>query len=51
MDVWRVLMKQRLTVVAVTLLSRCRGGLARVSHAAGLSKPSSRIEIKPNSGG
>jgi hypothetical protein len=37
MDVWRVLMKQRLIIVAVTLLSLCRGSLARVSHAAGLS--------------
>ena len=47
MDVWRVLMKQRLTIVAVTLLS-----LAAAAWHAFRTPPvyetASRIEIKPN---
>ncbi len=50
MDVWRVLMKQRLVVVAVTLLS-----IAAAAWHAFRTPPvyqtSSRIEIKSNSGG
>ena len=50
MDVWRVLMKQRLIVVAVTLLSVA----AAAWHAfrtLPVYQTSSRIEIKSNSGG
>jgi capsular exopolysaccharide synthesis family protein len=50
MDVWRVLMKQRLIVVAVTLLS-VAGAAWHAFRTPPVYQTSSRIEIKSNSGG